>query len=168
MPMSNINHVVLTGRLTSDPDLHSLPSGSSICLLRIAVNGRRRDPAGAWSEKPNFFSVVVFGAYGETVAKYMHKGRPVAIDGRLNWREWKAEDGRNFQAVSIIAQTVQFLGSPPSDDANAIAGELDAGGLQSIAGDEDPEEFLQRPPHPRGDPRYSLTPSTSSSAIQSA
>jgi single-strand DNA-binding protein len=137
MPRRNINHVVLTGRLTSDPDLRSLPSGSSVCHLRIAVNGRRRDPAGAWSEKPNYFNVVVFGAHGETIAKYMHKGRPVAIDGRLDWREWKAEDGRGFQAVSIIAQTVQFLGNPPSDDSNGIAGDNDTGGLQSIAGDDE-------------------------------
>jgi len=139
MPIRNINHVVLTGRLTSDPDLRSLPSGSSICHLRIAVNGRRRDPAGTWSEKPNYFNVVVFGAHGETIAKYMHKGRPVAIDGRLDWREWKAEDGRGFQAVSIIAQTVQFLSGPPSNDANGVAGEHDSGGLQSIAGDEEEE-----------------------------
>jgi len=134
MSMSNINHVVLTGRLTSDPDLRSLPSGSSICHLRIAVNGRRRDPAGAWSEKPNFFNAVVFGAQGENVAKYMHKGRPVAIDGRLDWREWKAEDGRNFQAVSIIAKTVQFLSSPLSETNGS---DDSSGALQGITGDEE-------------------------------
>jgi single-strand DNA-binding protein len=139
MPTRNINHVVLTGRLTSDPDLRSLPSGSSVCHLRIAVNGSRRDPAGAWAEKPNYFNVVVFGAHGETVAKYMHKGRPVAIDGRLDWRQWKAEDGRGLQAVSIIAQTVQFLSNPPSDDSNGLAGDNDTGALHSIAGDEEEE-----------------------------
>jgi single-strand DNA-binding protein len=134
MSMSNINHVVLTGRLTSDPDLRSLPSGSSICHLRIAVNGRRRDPAGSWSEKPNFFNAVVFGAQGETVAKYMHKGRPVAIDGRLDWREWKAENGRNFQAVSIIAKTVQFLSTQLSETNGS---DDSSGALQGITGDEE-------------------------------
>ena len=119
MPSTNINHVVLTGRLTSDPDLRTLPSGSSVCHLRIAVNARRRDPSGEWVEKPNFFDVTVFGAPGENVAKYVYKGRPVAIDGRLDWRTWETPDGRNAQAVSVIANTVQFLGSPPSDSATA-------------------------------------------------
>ena len=113
MSVSNINHVVLTGRLTSDPDLRVLPSGASVCHLRIAVNGRRRDPdTREWGEKPNFFDVVVFGAPAENVARYMHTGRAVAIDGRLDWREWQTRDGRNAQAVSVVAHTVQFLGSP--------------------------------------------------------
>ena len=137
MSSTNINHVVLTGRLTSEPDLRSLPSGSSVCHLRIAVNGRRRDPAGAWSEKPNYFNVVVFGAHGETVAKYMHKGRPVAIDGRLDWRSWETPDGRNAQAVSIIASNVQFLGSPSSNGASNGVADNGTGALQGIAGSEE-------------------------------
>ena len=79
MSSSNINHVVLTGRLTSDPDLRTFPSGNSVCELRVAVNARRREQAGEWVEKPNFFDVVVYGASGENVAKHMHKGRPVAV-----------------------------------------------------------------------------------------
>jgi single-strand DNA-binding protein len=135
MSAININHVVLTGRLTSDPDLRVLPSGSSVCGLRIAVNARRRDSAGEWVEKPNFFDVVVFGSPGENVAKYMRKGRPVAIDGRLDWREWETPDGRHAQAVSVIAKTVQFLGSPPNG-GNGIADDS-TGALHSIAGDEE-------------------------------
>jgi single-strand DNA-binding protein len=134
MPSININHVVLTGRLTSDPDLRALPSGSSVCHLRIAVNARRRNPGGEWGEKPNFFNVVVFDAPGENVAKYMHKGRAVAIDGRLDWREWETPDGRNAQAVSVIANTVQFLDSPPS--GGGAPGE-DTGMLHGIAGGEE-------------------------------
>jgi len=137
MSVSNINHVVLTGRLTSNPDLHALPSGNSVCHLRIAVNARRRDPAGDWVEKPNFFDVIVFGAPGETVARYMRKGRAVAVDGRLDWREWETNDARRAQAVSIIARTVQFLGSPPNGDSNGVAGDDDSGGLQGIAGGEE-------------------------------
>jgi single-strand DNA-binding protein len=110
MPASNINHVTLTGRLTHDPDLRPLPSGGSVCELRVAVNSRRRDTTtGDWVEKPNYFDVVVYGAPGENVAKHLHKGRAVAIDGRLDWREWETQDGRHAQAVSVIARTVQFL-----------------------------------------------------------
>jgi single-strand DNA-binding protein len=137
MSAVNINHVVVTGRLTSDPDLRVLPSGSSVCGLRVAVNARRRDSAGEWVEKPNFFDVVVYGTPGENVAKHMRTGRPVAIDGRLDWREWETKDARHAQAVRIVARTVQFLGSPPSDDSDG-----GVGGLQSIVGEDDDEEFL--------------------------
>ncbi len=137
MPSININHVVLTGRLTSDPDLRALPSGSSVCHLRVAVNARRRNPNGDWGEKPNFFNVVVFGGPGENVAKYMHKGRAVAIDGRLDWREWETPDGRNAQAVSVIANTVQFLDSPPSDGGASGAPDDGTGALHGIAGGEE-------------------------------
>ena len=136
MSHSNINHVVLTGRLTSDPDLHFLPSGSSVCKLRVAVNARRRNADGEWGDKPNFFDVVVFGAHGENVAKYMHKGRAIAIDGRLNWREWETKDGRHAQAVSIVASNLQFLGSPSSSDSNGVADER-TGALQGIVGEEE-------------------------------
>jgi len=131
----NINHVVLTGRLTSDPDLRPLPSGKRVCHLRIAVNARRRNPSGEWVEKPNFFDVTVFGASGENVAKHMHKGRPVAVDGRLNWREWETQDGRKAQAVNIIANSVQFLGSPPSN-GNGVVEDAEAA-LEGIAGSEE-------------------------------
>jgi single-strand DNA-binding protein len=138
MPSININHVVLTGRLTSDPDLRALPSGSSVCHLRVAVNARRRNPEGEWGEKPNFFDVVVFGVPGENVARYMQKGRAVAIDGRLDWREWETPDGRNAQAVSVIANTVQFLESPPSGGATGLAGgDSDTGALHGIAGGDE-------------------------------
>jgi single-strand DNA-binding protein len=135
MATTNINHVVLTGRLTSDPELRSLPSGSSVCNLRLAVNTRRRQPNGEWGEKPNFFNVIVFGAHGENVAKYMQKGRPVAVDGRLDWRTWETPDGRNAQAVSIVANNVQFLGTPTAN-GNGTPGNAE-GALESIAGGEE-------------------------------
>jgi single-strand DNA-binding protein len=110
--MANINRVVLVGNLTRDPELRSLPSGMSVCSLRIAVNTRRKDGAtGEWTEKPNYFDITVWGNQGENCAQYLSKGRPVAIDGRLEWREWDAQDGTKRQAVEVIADTVQFLGS---------------------------------------------------------
>ena len=110
--MANINRVVLVGNLTKDPELRSTPSGTSICKLRIAVNTRRKDETGQWVDKPNYFDVAVWGNQGESCAQYLSKGRPVAIDGRLDWREWDATDGSGKrQAVEIIAENVQFLGS---------------------------------------------------------
>jgi single-strand DNA-binding protein len=109
--MASINRVVLVGNLTRDPELRSTPSGTSVCSLRIAVNTRRKDNAtGQWTEKPNYFDVTVWGNQGESCAQYLSKGRPVAIDGRLEWREWDAQDGTKRQAVEIVADSVQFLG----------------------------------------------------------
>ena len=111
MAATNINRVVLTGNLTRDPELRSLASGMSVCSLRIASNTRRKDQAtGEWTDKPNYFSVTVWGAQGENCARVLSKGRPVALDGRLEWREWQGQDGAKRESVEIIADSVQFLG----------------------------------------------------------
>jgi single-strand DNA-binding protein len=107
-----VNVVVITGNLTRDPELRHIGGGTAVCELRVAVNSRRKDQSGNWVDKPNFFDVVVWGAQGENCATYLAKGRPVAIEGRLDWREWEAKDGSGKrQAVQIIANSVQFLGS---------------------------------------------------------
>jgi single-strand DNA-binding protein len=115
---SNINRVIITGNLTRDPELRSTQSGMSICSLRVAVNGRRKDDGGQWVDKPNYFDVTVFGAQGDNCAQYLSKGRPVAVDGRLNWREYETQDGAKRQSVDIIAESVQFLGSRDAAPAN--------------------------------------------------
>ena len=112
MAATNINRVVLTGNLTSDPELRNLPSGTSVCKLRVACNTRRKGASGEWEDKPNYFDVTVWGAQGENASKYLSKGRPVAIDGRLEWREFTDKEGNQRQAVEIVADSVQFLGSP--------------------------------------------------------
>src|SRR5207237_6375165 len=85
--------------------------GMSVCSLRIACNTRRKGQSGEWEDKPNYFDVTVWGAQGENCAKYLSKGRPIAVDGRLEWREWETQEGQKRQAVDIIADSVQFLGS---------------------------------------------------------
>jgi single-strand DNA-binding protein len=118
---TNINSVVVTGNLTRDPELRSTPSGTPVCKLRVAVNSRRKDQSGQWVDKPNYFDVTVWGAQGENCANYLSKGRPVAVQGRLDWREWEAQDGSKRQAIEIIADSVQFLGSR-SDNAGGGGG----------------------------------------------
>jgi single-strand DNA-binding protein len=109
MPGFSINRVVLIGRLTRDPELRALPAGGNVCSLRVACNSRRRDGDGEWQERPNFFDVSVFGNQADNVASYTQKGRLVGIDGRLEWREWETAEQQRRQAVSIVADTVQFL-----------------------------------------------------------
>jgi single-strand DNA-binding protein len=152
---TNINRVVLTGNLTRDPELRSTSSGMSVCSLRIACNTRRKDQSsGDWVDKPNYFDVTVWGAQGENCARFLAKGRPVAIDGRLEWREWQDQNGNNRQAVDIIADAVQFLGSRedngggggngftprsdvPADTSDFAPAGAPAGGGSSSAGDDD-------------------------------
>jgi single-strand DNA-binding protein len=111
MAATNINRVILTGRLTRDPELRSTGSGMSVCSLRLAFNTRKKDPAtGEWGEKPNFIDVTVWGRQGEIVAQYMSKGRAIAVDGRLEWREFTDNQGNNRQAIEIVADNTEFIG----------------------------------------------------------
>ena len=118
---ANINRVVLVGNLTKDPELRHTGGGTPVCSLRIAVNGRRRDESGQWADKPNYFSVSVFGNQAESCAQYLSKGRPVAIDGRLDWREWE-KDGVKREAVEIVADSVQFLGGRGDGEGSGFGG----------------------------------------------
>jgi single-strand DNA-binding protein len=88
----------------------------SVCSLRLAFNTRKKDPAsGEWGEKGNFIDVTVWGRQGELAAQYLTKGRAVALDGRLEWREWQDQQGNNRQSIEIVADNIEFLGG--RDDA---------------------------------------------------
>jgi single-strand DNA-binding protein len=136
----NINRVIVVGNLTRDPELRHTPSGNAVCSLRIAVNTTRKDESGQWVDKPNYFDVTVWGQQGENCAQYLSKGRPVAIDGRLEWREWEAQDGSKRQAVDIVADNVQFLGGRQEGEGGAYvpAGAATAGeDFPTSAADDD-------------------------------
>jgi single-strand DNA-binding protein len=114
---SNVNVVVITGNLTRDPELRHTGGGTAVC-----------DLSGNWVDKANYFDVTVWGAQGENCANYLNKGRPVAVEGRLDWSEWEAKDGSGKrQAVRIVANTVQFLGS--RDGAGGGGGNDNGGGF---------------------------------------
>ena len=109
--MSDLNRVTLVGRLTRDPELRGLPSGTSVLNIGLAVNGRQKDQSGNWTEKPNFFDVKVFGAQADMLANHLSKGRRIGVDGRLEWSSWDAPDGTKRSKVEVVAQSVQFLDS---------------------------------------------------------
>jgi single-strand DNA-binding protein len=132
--MAAINRVVLVGNLTRDPELRHTPSGTAVCNLRLAVNTRRKDETGQWVDKPNYFDITVWGNQGERCAQYLSKGRPVAIDGRLEWREWETPEGNKRQAVDVVADTVQFLGGR-GDGEGGGGGYIPADASATPAGD---------------------------------
>jgi single-strand DNA-binding protein len=129
---ANINRVVLVGNLTKDPELRHTPGGTPVCSLRIAVNSRRRDESGQWTDKPHYFSISVFGNQAESCAQYLSKGRPVAVDGRLEWREWE-KDGVKREAVEVVADSVQFLGSRGDGDGAGGGNQFVPAGAQESA-----------------------------------
>lgn len=133
--MSNLNTVTLTGNLTRDPELRALPSGMSVCSLRVAVNDRRK-VNDEWTDVAGYYDITVWGGQGENCARFLSKGRPVGITGKLQWREWEDQNGNKRQAIDIVANEVQFLGG--RDDAPA----------QDDSGDDAPAN-----PNPASDPQ---------------
>jgi single-strand DNA-binding protein len=107
----------------------------AVCSLRLAVNTRRKDETGQWVDKPNYFDITVWGNQGERCAQYLSKGRPVGIDGRLEWREWETQEGTKRQAVEVVADTVQFLGSRGDGEGGGGGGGYIPNEVATPAGD---------------------------------
>ena len=101
-----MNQVTLIGRLTADPEL-SAPKGNPVCRYRIAI-----DRIG--SEGADFINIVTFGSRGENDAKWLTKGRLVAITGRLHHNTWTDSDGNNRERVEVVGASCQYLDSPKS------------------------------------------------------
>lgn len=115
----NLNRVILTGNLTRDPELRSTTGGTSVAELGVAVNEREK-VNGEWRERANFFNVTVWGSQAENAAKYLQKGSPVAIDGRLRWESWE-KDGQKRSTVKVVAQMVQYLSQRNGESAESAS-----------------------------------------------
>ena len=133
----DINRVTIVGRLTRDPELAHLPSGTAVLKLGVAVNGRQKDEAGNWTDKPNFFDVKVFGNQADALNNHLAKGRRVGVDGRLDWSSWEAQDGTKRSKVEIVAQSVQFLDSRQDAGGGGGDGERQFVPAAATAGNED-------------------------------
>jgi single-strand DNA-binding protein len=139
----DINRVVLVGRLTRDPELRHLPSGSPVLQLGIAVNGRQQDSTGNWVDKPNFFDVKLFGNRAESLAQHLAKGRRIGVDGRLDWSSWEAQDGSKRSKVEVVAFDIQFLDSRGDGESSGgyipagVAAEPHGSDFSPPAGDDD-------------------------------
>ena len=132
----DINRVTIVGRLTRDPELRHLPSGTPVLEMGVAVNGRMQDDGGNWVDKPNFFDVKVYGNQAEMLSQHLTKGRRIGIDGRLDWRSWEAQDGSKRSKVDIVAQSVQFLDSRTEGEAGGQY--VPAGAAAASSGDDFP------------------------------
>jgi len=106
--MAGLNNVVLIGNLTRDPELRYTPSGLPVATLRIAVNRNFTNQQG--EIETDFFNVVVWRTQAEKCAEYLSKGRQIAVTGRLQSRNWEANDGQRRSTIEVVADRVVFLG----------------------------------------------------------
>lgn len=134
-----INRVVLVGRLTRDPELRTTQTGKSVCDFSIAVGKRFKPQDG--SPDADFFRVSAWGATAEYVSNYLHKGRLVAVDGRLQSRKYQASDGSNREVVEVVADNVQALDRPREDTGGGSGGEGGGGGTVAEAAAPNVDEY---------------------------
>lgn len=113
--MASFNKVILVGNLTRDPELRYTQKGTAIAKIGLAVNRVWTNEAGEKKEEVTFVDVDVFGRTAENVGQYMRKGRPILIEGRLRLDQWDdKQTGQKKSKLGVVAETVQFLGSPNS------------------------------------------------------
>ena len=164
MAATNINRVVITGNLTRDPELRSLPSGMSVCSLRIASNTRRKDNARASGSTSRTTSASPCGARrARTAPASCPRAVRSRIDGRLEWREWQGQDGAKRESVEIVADAVQFLGG--RDDA-AMGGAAPATASRRTRTSRRTRRTSRRSRSARATPRRPRTTTSRSRAAQ--
>jgi len=109
--MASVNKVILIGNLGADPEKRFTGSGAAVTTFNIATTDRWNDKQGQKQERTEWHRIVVWGAQAENCEKYLSKGRPVYIEGRLQTRQWDDKDGNKRYTTEVVAQRVQFLGS---------------------------------------------------------
>lgn len=159
--MSSLNKVFLMGNLTRDPELRQLPnSGTSVCKLGLAVNRRYSTRGGEDREEVCFVDIEAWGRQAETCGRYLRKGSPALVEGRLKLDTWEdRETGRNRSRLLVHAERVQFLGAPGGgDDFGGTDGGYD-NRQQASSGPSQPRPSSapsqQRPSQPAAPPEPS-------------
>ncbi len=150
--MLNINRVMLTGRLTREPETKYLPSGMAVTNISIAVNRRFQDKSGEWRDETSFIDVEAWGKTAERLAETARKGQPVYVEGRLKQESWE-RDGVKHSKIRVSADTVRPFDVPqrgqggPSgpDDGGYQSGGSNDGGGYNAPQQSAPRQQQQRP-----------------------
>ncbi|MFQ5599886.1 MAG: single-stranded DNA-binding protein [Candidatus Krumholzibacteriia bacterium] len=122
--MASVNKAILIGNLGADPELRYTNSGTAVANFRIATNERWNDKNGEQQERTEWHNIVAWGKLGEICGKYLKKGRPVYIEGRLQTRSWDDQSGNKRYTTEVVALVMQMLGRP--SDAPEAVPEYDA------------------------------------------
>lgn len=116
--MSDINHVVLVGRLTRDAELKFINTGTAVSKFSIAVN-RGRNTDDGWKEEAHFFNIVLWGKRAESLSPYLLKGGQIGVEGELRQNRWKdQETGNSRSTVEIVATNIQLLQRPKGQESS--------------------------------------------------
>jgi single-strand DNA-binding protein len=109
---AGVNKVILIGNLGRDPELRYTQSGQPVANFSLATSEQFSKKDGTRDERTEWHRIVAWGRTAELCAQYLSKGRTVYIEGRLQTREWENKEGQKQRTTEIVAQSVQFLGSP--------------------------------------------------------
>ena len=127
----SINKVFITGNLTRDPELRETPSGFQVLSFGVAVNDRRRNPqTQQWEDYANFVDCTMFGNRAASVSRFLSKGSKVAIEGKLRWSQWQAQDGSKRSKLEVVVDELEFM---TSRDGGQAAPRMQAAPAQSYA-----------------------------------
>lgn len=110
--MYSLNRAQIIGNLTRDPELRSTASGQQVGNFGVATSSVWTDAAGQRQEKTEFHNIVVWGKLAEICGQYLHKGKKVFVEGRLQTREWEAQDGQKRRTTEIVADSMIMLDRP--------------------------------------------------------
>ena len=132
--MANLNRVFLIGNLTRDPELRYIPSGSAVANFGLATNRVYTTQDGERREEVCFVEIVTWSKTAENCANYLSKGRPVFIEGRLQFDSWETEDGQKRSKLRVVADRVQFLGGRREEGAPGASGAPGAPGSSGAEG----------------------------------
>ncbi len=120
--MASLNKVFLLGNLTRDPDLRGLPSGQSVCELRLAVSRRFQNSSGQEVEDTCFVDVVVWGRTAANCKQFLAKGSQVMVEGRLQLDQWEDRNGGGQrQRLRVVAEQIQFMNRRQAGDNQGYA-----------------------------------------------
>jgi single-strand DNA-binding protein len=119
----SFNKIIIVGNLGRDPELRYTPQGDAVCNFSVAVNDKRRDKAGDLQDVTTWFRVTLWRKQAENAAKYLTKGKPIYIEGRLHVEEWTDRDGNNRHTLEVTATDMQFIGSRGDDSESYSGGE---------------------------------------------
>lgn len=124
----SFNKIIIVGNLGRDPELRYTPQGTAVCNFSVATNEKKRDKAGELQDVTTWFKVTLWRQQAETAAKYLTKGSPVYVEGRLKIEEWTDRDGNNRYTLEVNATDMHFISAGGRGDdfgSDTSAGETD-------------------------------------------
>lgn len=169
----DLNKVMIIGRLTRDPEVRTTPQGATVCNFSVATNLMWTDAQGQKQKKVEYHNIVTWRKLADICSQYLKKGMQVYVEGRLQTREWQAQDGAKRQRTEIVADNMIMLGSPSGRSSYQSGGFSSATPAKPVptapapTADNVPIIDVSEPVTPLSPPQATPTPSVSAPATSS-